>query len=486
MSATVPVVTDDMGQPDAALAIAAAGMYVFPLDHPELPQCAGIGQGHSPKTCDQRGKCPVVKWGSGASTSVHNIHHWWSGNPRNIGIHCGKSGLVVIDEDKLGAFKRYADEHGVKIPRTLVVRTAKGRHYYFVAPADSQLGNEAGALKDYSIDVRAGNGYVVAPGSVHASGVVYRIEVSLPVALPDWVVQAIKVKTNSHKDADGVWETVGGDFERFELPEVIKDHTRDTTLFQYASSLLARGLPRGEAEILMRAAWQRCEQPPKATSAYTVEQALAKLDRYEPGRSEGYEPRGGGEKAAEPATFDSLVAKEAVKIRVREAAQRKVRTEQRRDLGNLEPIRLTEFLATPDEPTQYRIDSLWPTGGRIVLAAQFKAGKPQRSTTLSDPSPTATHSWVASTQRQHGWPWLTSKWTLGKFDSGYAISRYGTPTTFMSSRWAARCPHSTFLIRRSDLSGRRGLRSRTLRSSIAYDPSSTRLDWMRTGMPADS
>jgi hypothetical protein len=372
----VPHITYEMSQLDAALALAAGGMYVFPVDHPELPQCAGIGQGHNPKTCNERGKHPAVAFTTAADINPKMIHMWWAGPPRNIGINCGKSGLVVIDEDVLGAFKKYADEHGHKITPTMVVATAKGRHYYFVASADVQLGNKEGALKDYNINVRSGNAYVVGPGSLHQTGVTYRIEVARPPALlPDWVVQAIKTKSNGQKvDDDGVvWDTVGDDFDRFELPEVIKDHTRDTTLFQYASSLLARELPRGEAEILMRAAWQRCEQPPKATSAYTVEQALGKLDRYEPGRSEGYEK--GRDQDAEPATFDSLVAKEAAKIRIREAAQRKVRTEQRRDLGSLEPIRLTEFLATPDEPTQYRIDSLWPTGGRIVLAAQFKAGK---------------------------------------------------------------------------------------------------------------
>jgi hypothetical protein len=29
----------------------------------------------------------------------------------------------------------------------------------------------------------------------------------------------------------------------------------------------------------------------------------------------------------------------------------------------------------PDEITRYRIDTLWPIGGRIMLAAQYKAGK---------------------------------------------------------------------------------------------------------------
>jgi Bifunctional DNA primase/polymerase, N-terminal/AAA domain len=374
ISPTAPVITDGMSQMEAALTTAGAGMYVFPVDHPELPHCAGIGQGHNPKTCVERGKHPVVAFSTAADINPKMIHMWWTGPPRNVGINCGKSGLVVIDEDVLGAFKRYAEEHGHKIIPTMVVRTAKGRHYYYAAPTGIQLGNEAGALKDYSIDVRAGNAYVVGPGSVHASGVAYRIEVALPPApLPDWVVQAIKAKTNSHKGDDGVWETVGGDFDRFELPEVIEDGQRDTVLFQYASSLLARELPRGEAEILIRAAWQRCEQPPIAKDLYPLESALAKLDRYEPGRSEGYE-KGGHGQDDERATFDSLVAKEAAKIRVREAARALVDASNRPPAEPFDAGTLGEILARPPQP-KARIEDLVPWEAGTLITAQRKVGK---------------------------------------------------------------------------------------------------------------
>jgi hypothetical protein len=33
------------------------------------------------------------------------------------------------------------------------------------------------------------------------------------------------------------------------------------------------------------------------------------------------------------------------------------------------------LLAEPDEPVAYRIDRVWPAGGRVILAAQRKAGK---------------------------------------------------------------------------------------------------------------
>lgn len=39
------------------------------------------------------------------------------------------------------------------------------------------------------------------------------------------------------------------------------------------------------------------------------------------------------------------------------------------------PVSLTDFLAEPDEDAEYRIEGLWPVGGRVMLAAQMKAGK---------------------------------------------------------------------------------------------------------------
>ncbi|MGV9795227.1 AAA family ATPase [Gordonia sp. NPDC003422] len=38
-------------------------------------------------------------------------------------------------------------------------------------------------------------------------------------------------------------------------------------------------------------------------------------------------------------------------------------------------LSLSDLLAQPDEDATYRIGDVWPTGGRILLAAQFKAGK---------------------------------------------------------------------------------------------------------------
>ncbi|MGH3496300.1 MAG: AAA family ATPase [Nocardioidaceae bacterium] len=73
--------------------------------------------------------------------------------------------------------------------------------------------------------------------------------------------------------------------------------------------------------------------------------------------------------------FSDAVAREAWTLRVRQTARRRLVAE---DAGNRPPptpVDLTDFLAIDDPDPTYRIDRIWPTGGRILLAAQWKAGK---------------------------------------------------------------------------------------------------------------
>jgi hypothetical protein len=380
----VPQITDNTSEVDAALALASAGIYVFPIDHPELSICAGVGKYHDPfdSPDHQRGKHPCVAFSEKATIKEQVIRAYWSQGPRNIGINCGKSNPVVIDEDKLGAFKRYADEHGVKIPRTLVVATAKGRHYYFLARADHPLGNKEGAFQNYNINIRGGNGYVVGPRSVHATGVVYRIEVpEPPVPIPDWVIAGITEKAAS---PNGKVETYGAGalaprgLEA--VPDVIRGPRDDSggqrhqALVSYASRLRSLSLTRTEAEPLYRLVWERCEQPPVCRTPLDWDEALGKLDdvydRYPEGRSEEYRQEAGDERA----TFDSLVAKEAVKIRVREAARELVDASNRPPVAPFDAGTLGEILTRPPQP-KARIADLVPWEAGTLITAQRKVGK---------------------------------------------------------------------------------------------------------------
>lgn len=127
---------------ESAVELAGAGWHVFPVQ--------------------PKGKQPLVKWRDVSTTDLSQVESWWETWPdANIGIDCGKSGLVVVDYD------------GVEAPdvHTLVVKTARGVHQYYANSGDP-VSNSASMLGEH-IDVRGEGGYVLAPPSVHPTGAVY-------------------------------------------------------------------------------------------------------------------------------------------------------------------------------------------------------------------------------------------------------------------------------------------------------------------------
>ncbi len=81
------------------------------------------------------------------------------------------------------------------------------------------------------------------------------------------------------------------------------------------------------------------------------------------------------------AEFARAVDRNAYDLRVRDAARRKVATEREGHTERPRAVSLRAFLAEPDPEVTYRVDRLLPAGGRVVLAAQWKAGK---STTVGN------------------------------------------------------------------------------------------------------
>lgn len=94
----------------------------------------------------------------------------------NIGLHCGRSNLAVIDIDPrnggwetLAAFEA---EHG-PLESSVVARTGGGgEHRFFLAPTSGKLPSSLGP----GIDVLSGNKYPVIPPSRHHSGSTYKWE----------------------------------------------------------------------------------------------------------------------------------------------------------------------------------------------------------------------------------------------------------------------------------------------------------------------
>ena len=93
----------------------------------------------------------------------------WFSEDSNLGLLCGSisGGLVVLDFDAPLHYHKWKREYP-SLSQTYTVQTARGYHAYFYVdePLDRTLSIKGGECK--------GNGYGVAPPSVHPSGWVYR------------------------------------------------------------------------------------------------------------------------------------------------------------------------------------------------------------------------------------------------------------------------------------------------------------------------
>lgn len=173
--------------PEGALWWADQGVPVFPLHGivettPGARQCTcNEGTG-----CDDPGKHPrIAGWQNAATTDPDQIREWWTQWPdANIGAVTG-DGLTVIDVDSHEGELNLRDWN---FPRTLEVKTARGRHLYYIEPEDFSAGNTQGGrgkrTLGYGIDTRGTGGYVVTAPSRHVSGKNYKLKWREPVELP--------------------------------------------------------------------------------------------------------------------------------------------------------------------------------------------------------------------------------------------------------------------------------------------------------------
>ena len=119
----------------------------------------------------------------------------WAERPSNIAICTGKiSGIIVLDLDSAEAVQA-AERLG--LPHTVSVKTGNGRHIYFKHPG-GKIGNRAGIF--LGADIRGDGGYVIAPGSIHATGVEYEW-INSPddtefAECPQWLIEMLNGRKN--------------------------------------------------------------------------------------------------------------------------------------------------------------------------------------------------------------------------------------------------------------------------------------------------
>jgi hypothetical protein len=169
------------------------GLYLFAVDHPGRPECGG-----SHRECDgQRGKHPRGQWSRLATLSHRLIQAQLDHGLWNLGVACKLSLLLGVDEDRPGAFAAFAASIGQVVEPTFTVTTAKGCHYYYRQAEGAPLGNGRGRLAGHGIDIRGGGagngGYLVGPGSVHQTGVVYTpVDSAMPIRpVPGWLAEVL-------------------------------------------------------------------------------------------------------------------------------------------------------------------------------------------------------------------------------------------------------------------------------------------------------
>jgi len=185
---------------DGALWLVSRGFPVFPCDHPGTEYCSGIGRGHDQKTCTERGKHPAVPFTRAFTLDEQQVRSTFGKRLRNVGVPVGRVNgpdgmqLIVMDSDRHGAIEDTAAALGHAWEPTMRVTTGKGHHDYLWAPAGLKLGNGLGSLRGkFDGDVRGGNAYVIGPGSVHRTGVVYEVAdpERPPVHAPEWLLEAL-------------------------------------------------------------------------------------------------------------------------------------------------------------------------------------------------------------------------------------------------------------------------------------------------------
>jgi Bifunctional DNA primase/polymerase, N-terminal/AAA domain len=126
-----------------------------------------------------RGKKPIVDWKQfqHERATPHLVEWFGSPNgskPLNLWVACGLiSHVVVLDCDGAVAKHYWGEKLGDLLDATTCVQTARGLHYWFRITAGEwpSWSEHEGGL---DFEVRGEGGGVIAPPSVHESGVAYR------------------------------------------------------------------------------------------------------------------------------------------------------------------------------------------------------------------------------------------------------------------------------------------------------------------------
>ena len=128
-----------------------------------------------------------------ATTDPETIKRWFGLWPdANIGIRLDRRMVIDVDPRNGGdhTLVNLQNKYGV-LPRTRRIKTGgSGWHFIYRRPA-VELAGKLGP----GVDIKTGNGYIVAPPSLHSSGNRYQTIDDIPaVEPPPWLVELLRKK----------------------------------------------------------------------------------------------------------------------------------------------------------------------------------------------------------------------------------------------------------------------------------------------------
>lgn len=218
-----------------------------------------------------------------------NVVDWWRKHPNdNVGIACGtpSGGLLVLDfdvdeekdKDGLATLYEWEKAHG-ELPETAVAITGRGGMHYLYRTDRTNI--HPSVNTDLSVDIRSDGSYIVAPPSIHENGRKYEWQDSpkdTAIATANGAVYDFLDFIQRNGGHDEIKKENG----KFRLPDVIKEGTRDDTLFKYASHL--RGVGRSDEEIMNAVAGvnaMRCRPPMDPSDVERIVRSACRYERRE-------------------------------------------------------------------------------------------------------------------------------------------------------------------------------------------------------------
>ena len=227
--------------------LAKAASFYASIGWNVLP-CHGIVQGRC--TCSRPhgepkevGKHPAInEWNLQSTNDASVVNNWWQENPDyNVGVHCQKSGLMVIDIDPRSggpdSFAKFEEIVEGALPPTVEAITGvytddgvplRGRHiFYRVDDSEALVGN-LNALGLKGVDIKH-NGYVLIAPSNHFSGVNYEwvpghAPWEMQVAdAPEELLAALRKrsKRSGFTLGDSSWDSV--EYEKVDVSKILEE-----------------------------------------------------------------------------------------------------------------------------------------------------------------------------------------------------------------------------------------------------------------------